>query len=231
MPNDMGLKYLCTSMQWDLIGIHSIKIPCLPFLSLVSHNTSSMFCPQSIERVVNLAHVLILQRHLFLACFFNADEETLAANVGDPANYLLLSISDWRYHDTSLWLENLLPLPGIFPIDVLVLVIFKRGCLLSQKEAIRVRLEVIIFWWRQSIKFWIFPLVMQQIKGLGIHNRVGDGPEQRFHPRLRFISSWLILFVLYSILESQCILSCDSFLNVFFCRSARERIKTCGLLH
>ena len=93
-PNDVGLKYLCTSMQWDLIGIHSMKIPCLTFLSLVSHNTSSMFCPKSIERVVNLAHVLILQRHLFLACFFNADEETLAANIGDPTNHLLLSISD-----------------------------------------------------------------------------------------------------------------------------------------
>jgi len=53
-----------------------------------------MLCPCTIERVVNLAHVLILQRDLFRACLFKAYKEILAANISDPTNHLLLSISD-----------------------------------------------------------------------------------------------------------------------------------------
>ena len=66
----------------------------MTFLALISHNTSSMLCPCTIERVVNLAHVLILQRDLFRACLFKAYKEILAANISDPTNHLLLSISD-----------------------------------------------------------------------------------------------------------------------------------------
>ena len=97
--------------------------------------------------------MLILQRHLLLACLLNADKKILAANVRDPANDILLPISYRGNHDTSLRLENLLPLSGFFLIEALLPEINKRGALLTQKEAIRVRLDVILIWWSQSIKF------------------------------------------------------------------------------